>query len=312
VSSNRYPTRQPFPRNPAVSITPELASEPDAKSSLPTYPFPPYDAAEYELQSYIDIADSSNITGATIGIKGPSGSGKTHLIYYLMQIVRAKMSRAIRIYVKSESSDFLDLYRRAIDFLGPEPLKHAHTALLGGLGHREILSKGLQPAEVGAPLAEQLRADPAAVYGFIESRILSELSLFTATNTALQGTRSHFNEFVRAYSYLLHETLSEYAFDWISGKVLAQPVLQQLGVRRNIVDSEMAIMGIRFLITILREVRQPFFIFFDQIERLVLDAEPSICASNRGRFHGLVAMVNDIGRIPMPSGDDQGVGDISR
>src|SRR5258708_1999609 len=71
---------------------------------------------------------------------------------------------------------------------------------------------------------------------------------------------------------------------------LALPTLEQLGVSRNIEDVERALTGIRFLLAMFAETKTPFFLFIDQIERLVLDTEPAVAAANRGHLHGLVEL----------------------
>jgi hypothetical protein len=301
-----YPPRQPFPKNPAVSIRAQLSSDAPDQSTLATYPFPPYDDAERELQSYArlakaDDAGGSDRIGTTIGIKGPPGSGKTHLIYYLMQRARAELPQAYQIYVKAESSDLLDLYSRALQFLGSGPLREIHTVLLSNVAQRELVRQDpgneLKFGGVSQSLARHLIVEPNAVYNLLQNRVLSESSLLSARSGVLEGARSYFDDFLHAYSYLLHETLSDHAFDWICGRKLPFEVLQQLGVRRDIADEEMAFTGFRFLIALFSGIKRQFFVFIDQIERLIYDAEPPVREVNKGRLHTLVELANNAGGL---------------
>jgi hypothetical protein len=301
-----YPKRQPFPKNPVVSISAEVCSDDPDKSALATYLYPPYDIAERELSSYMRLAsakaDSTNDgdrSGTAIGIRGTSGSGKTHLIYYLMQRGRSQLPRGYQIYVKAESGDLLDLYSRALQFLGRVPLREIHTRLLSHVAQRELIGHDdeapPQSTVISQSLAQQLILEPDAVYALLKNRILSESTLLSARSDVLEGARSYFDDFLHAYSYLLHDTLSDDAFDWICGRRLPFDVLQRLGVRSNIADEEMAFTGFRFLIALFSRIKQPFFLFIDQIERLIVDTEPSIRAVNKGRLHTLVELVNTAG-----------------
>jgi Cdc6-like AAA superfamily ATPase len=291
VNPSSYPSRQPFPKNPVVRVGPSKNSNAREDTLLPTYPFPPYDDAQREMTSYLDSRTRGDSFGATIGIKGSAGSGKTHLIDYLMKFARTKMP-TYEVYVKAESTNIVDLYSKAIEFLGRNSLVEMQTALLSQLARNELLSNDLR-SEVSEPLAEELDRDPGSVYSFLQSRILSTWTLFAAGNDILQGNKSYFDNYLRAFSYLRHDALSEQAFDWFCGKTLPLETMQSIGVRRNIVDAPAAITGFQFLIAVFSTMKRPFLIFIDQIERLVLDAEPALCAVNKGYLHSLMELVYD-------------------
>jgi hypothetical protein len=112
---NRYPSEQPFPRARAVSIEASSGPTSPGLASLRTYELPPYQNAKALMVDYMAHYGSIH-DGAALGIKGEFGSGKTHLIYFLMETVRAFRSDAtskdepVQIYAKANSGQFFEIY----------------------------------------------------------------------------------------------------------------------------------------------------------------------------------------------------------
>lgn len=284
--TSRYPSRPPFPKSPTVSL--EGAQQPErAQRHIRTYPFKVYETAESLLKSYCqETLDGEYESGTCFGIKGAHGSGKTHLIFHLIGMATQLSPSINQTYVKAESGDFLNLYQRTIASLGIETLKKTYLNFL-----HKIVTRELDMRNHKSKLLVELGAGPESIAEMMESHLVSPSEIAAVQRKILRGRHPKYDPYLQVLPYIVHPELNENAFDWLQGGKLDPTILDRLGLSDNLDTKLGTDTGLHFLATLFGNSGNPFALYLDQIERLVLDAETEIREANKGRLHTLVEII---------------------
>jgi Cdc6-like AAA superfamily ATPase len=277
---NTYPSKQPFPRQRAVSIDASSGPTSPALAGLRTYKLPPYEDALQTLHSFLEHYGDVN-NGAALGIKGSFGSGKTHLIQFLISEARTFHPETIQAYAKAKSGDLFEVYKDLINRLGMRQLAEGHVKVLSAAGRR--LSEGNELLDA---TVNRLREKPEIVLNLIRDTLLSESDIVEDAANALRGEGSRFTDFFSVFTFLNDTRLQATAFSWFQGEKLDREKLERLGVSSPLAETD-AGRGLQFLSMMYSFAGAPLILYIDQIERLILD-EPDRSAGNRGHLHSLV------------------------
>ncbi|HAC62851.1 MAG TPA: hypothetical protein DCF68_04770 [Cyanothece sp. UBA12306] len=285
ISKEEYPSRQPFPNNPVVSLVDEINSNFVSKDRFITYEYSPFIEAKKKLNYYLFDKNIDNLKeGLVLGVKGDFGSGKTHFLKYLIHYIDEQNFSLKQIYVKVESSDFLALYRRIIRQIEYELIQEVNTKWLSLSAQIEA-----EKHEITKPAVSRLKQDPNSVYEYLNQCVLSPTEVKGRSLKWVQNI-SNYQEFLHGVSYLNDPLLGRDAYDWFLGKELSSNTLSKLGISRPIQNSEMAAIALKFIVTIFKEVQQPLLLYIDQIERLLLNTDVEIKEKNRGILHSLMEL----------------------
>ena len=280
--SHSYPSRQPFPRTLVVSLEGETSIEVLSTEKLCTYELPAYLQAKQKLESYFtDYGSDDQQSGVTLGIKGAYGSGKTHLLRYLMQTACSTDKNRKQVYVKAESSDFLTLYRRIMAQIDYSVLDQINTVWLSQVAKLEAGKRGITKGAV-----EVLDKDPSSVYEYLNKRLLSPSAVEKTYLTWVQEI-VHYEDFLKAISYLSDPLLGRDSYNWFLSREVSPNNLRRLGIKQSIDSIDMAKAALRFWVTVFGRADQPFLLYIDQLERLLLDTSSDIRSTNLGVLHSL-------------------------
>jgi hypothetical protein len=216
--------------------------------------------------------------GAAVGIRGEFGSGKTHLIWQLMSHAvavcalkesdEAEKSGApaiqpVQVYAKAVSSDFMEVYRSLLGYLGARQMTRAHIGVLNTAA-RQLASK---QDGIGAATADVLNEHPERIIHLLRDTLLSESEVVATASSALQGEKSRYADFFSAFTFLNDPRLQDAAFKWFSGESLDAQTRDRLGVSGPITEANVVV-ALQFLSLMFAFAGIPLLVYIDQIERL--------------------------------------------
>jgi Cdc6-like AAA superfamily ATPase len=302
--SRTYPQRNPFPYQGTRSIVATDLDSDEASGRWPTLVSGAITRALEFTQAYLRRFSTEQLEiGQPLILCGPHGCGKTHAVFYIMQKVAEAFSistgfgaEPFQIYVRTEGPDFLMLYR--------EIMKHVSRSLLYDLSQRfleSIIGKqarsDLPNKELACSWIEEIHRNPNAVSKLFQEYVIEEGAVQDRQAKEVAGIAGRNKDFQRALSFLLSESMSETAYRWFLGDNLSLDDVKKLGVSGSITRPEMGKWAIQLLVSLFHRAGQPFILYLDQYERLVLeqfaltDQDKARLSENAGILHSLVETV---------------------
>ena len=308
MSGQWYPPRQPFPRSTAVRGDSAEASGSAALEPIRTLETGTFIRARRELESYLNDYGPEPEEGLAMGIEGPHGSGKTHLIRHLRAAATEKFAEAVQVYVKLGGPDPLEMYRAIMAGVDLECLRDVNTLFLVELAKQQALNADtstgagatVSETEAASPsagtvadaFARGLSKDPAAVYEYLDSALLSR-SQVERTQSAWVHQITKADDFFHAVSYLQDPLRSSDAYNWFRGETLTGPALARLGIGSPIDTPERAKGALFFLAAVFQRARRPLLVFLDQLERLMPEGDAALATSNVALLSELAEWFHD-------------------
>ncbi|HEV2800391.1 MAG TPA: hypothetical protein VGW12_07840 [Pyrinomonadaceae bacterium] len=291
--------KNPFPNKSVVSVA--GASEQKLRT-LPTLEF--IKSAELACR-YITEG-----IGQVITISGSHGSGKTHLVYYMMEAVhdysskRNNATRYVQIYAKTESADFIALYRQIVSQIGYSLLREVNSRFLGFIATEELHKQNEDKEMLLTLISEDRKedvqsifeesklqteehfdADPETVYTYLDSLVLQPEAILDRRAAELNSIAGE--NFKKAFFYLDSIDLGKTAYKWFVMDDMTETELRQIGVSGPLNTADEARSALRLLVTLFRYSKIRLLMYIDQVERLLFGTDSKISEVNAGYLHSL-------------------------
>lgn len=289
-----------FPRKSVVS--------PDGSSGVPLYTLvtPQVQRASGLALEYVEDG-----LGQVITIQGPYGSGKSHLINFSIQKIQKTLPsmspppRVVQIYQRAISADFVSFYKELIKQIGFELLQEVNDRFLGTIALKEMsgeLEKSKQGlleslpddkknqieqeyAKAAERRVQSIRADPKIIYQYLDNLVIQPEAVYLQTGSEVEIIAGE--NFKKAFFYLPDVQLGRTAYKWFVGDELTDNDLARLGVSSRLTNALDAKYALSLLVTLFRYAGIRLLIYFDQVEKLLLTADPKTLDENRGIIQSL-------------------------
>jgi hypothetical protein len=295
------PRKNPFPRKSVAAL------EGAAAGPLYTLVTPQIARArEYALEYWEDGL------GQVISVSGPYGSGKSHLVDFARKAVAQAAAadstsrRHVQIYQKAANADFISFYQDLIEQIGLPILQEVNDRFLGLVATREMTSESeeakrnalldLLPEDMRkeakveyesfkTKMVERVRADPGIVYKYLDNLIIQPEAVYDQRAAEVQSIAGE--NFKKAFFYLRDPALEHAAYKWFTVDELTADEVARLGVSGRLTTAEDAKYALFLLVTLFHSAGIRLFIYFDQIEKLLIGTDPKTRDENRGVLFGL-------------------------
>ena len=317
-----YPERNPFPHQATLSIEGRLGDEGLSSSDVPapTLLLDPLRRMETLVTSYVKAyASGAERRGGVLGLRGDHGSGKTHAIYYVKRklerqresnkrkLERQRESNAPRpyqVYVKAEGSSFLEIYRTAMQQLDLPELQRLSVAFLGAATAAQV-ERDLGDFDRARGAAERLRRDPEEAYDLFSNYFVEEGAVEELHSRQVKQAAGGIEDFHRALSYLLESSLENAAYEWLCGRPISEMDRHRLGVSGPMELDSVGKWGLQLLAVLFSKVNQPFMLYIDQHEKLIVTEDRELGRQNMGRLHSLVEAIPRANGMLVVAGNEE-------
>lgn len=292
--------KNPFPRKSVAAL------EGGATGPLYTLVTPQIARArDYALDYWEDGS------GQVISVSGPYGSGKSHLVDFCRKAVDQAAAdkavhRYVQIYQKAANADFISFYQDLIEQIGLPLLQEVNDRFLGMVATREMTSDSEEakkkallnflPADMRknaeaeyeaskSKIVERVRKDPGVVYKYLDNLIIQPEAVYDQRAAEVKSIAGE--NFKKAFFYLRDPALAKAAYKWFTVDELTPDEVARLGVSSRLTTAEDAKYALFLLVTLFHNADIRLFIYFDQIEKLLIGTDPKTRDENRGVLFGL-------------------------
>jgi hypothetical protein len=246
---------------------------------------------------YLDrYAEAGAQTGQAIVVRGAHGTGKTHALgYALNRVASGALPRGsgvrdvVQLYAKAEDPDLVGLYRTLMPQLQPSRLRDLSLRFTA-----EIAADSVGDARGDTELAGEVRRglseSPELLHTMLRQYFLDESEVLRRRDEEIELCTGGSLDFLSAFRWIDSE-LGDIAYRWFVGRAVEAGEARKLGVSGPISSPKMAQNGLQLLAGMCERSRTALILYFDQYEKLVLDAADELRPEAAGLLHTLVEVL---------------------
>jgi hypothetical protein len=205
-------------------------------------------------------------TASVVGVKGDYGSGKTHLLRDALAQLKAEPGEPAfdaTLVAACREVDIATWYQQVIGpALGIDRVTELIVRLLALAGGEVAGGAALTNSAVA-----KLQEDPTSIRRLVRDDLLNTTAVrvkFNEMMVPIAGANVR-----SALGGLVWGETAQIAGRWLIGQALSPAEAKQLGLTKNQADEDDAAAIISAVAALNRSLRQPFALFFDELEHLV-------------------------------------------